>query len=134
MENGLSKSVVKDSSASKASLGKIIGIMFMSRTYAHMAHLATPSYAAHVALNGFYDDILELVDGIAESAQGLHGKLDIPFVNVSGNVKDPIKALQTHLSMLEKEGKNCGHPVLEGLFHEVQALYLKTIYLLTELS
>jgi hypothetical protein len=61
MENGLSKSVVKDSSTSKASLGKIIGIMFMSRTYAHMAHLATPSYAAHVALNGFYDDIIDLV-------------------------------------------------------------------------
>ena len=54
MENGLSKSVVKDSNTSKTSLGKIIGIMFMSRTYAHMAHLATPSYAAHVALNGFF--------------------------------------------------------------------------------
>ena len=134
MENGLSKSVVKDSSTSKASLGKIIGIMFMSRTYAHMAHLLTPSYSAHVALNGFYDDLIELVDSIAESAQGLHGKLDIPFVNVSGNVKDPIKALQTHLNMLEKESKNCDHPALEGLFQDVQALYLKTIYLLTELS
>ena len=134
MENGLSKSVIKDSNISKASLGKIIGIMFMSRTYAHTAHLLTPSYAAHVALNRFYDDLIELVDSIAESAQGLHGKLDIPFVNVSGNVKDPIKALQTHLNMLEKESKNCDHPALEGLFQDVQALYLKTIYLLTELS
>ena len=41
-----------------------------SRTQVHIYHLQTKSYAEHVALGGYYDGIVGLVDGIIESYQG----------------------------------------------------------------
>lgn len=115
-------------------IAKAIGIMFMSRTYSHMAHLKTPSYAAHKVLNKFYDDIVDLCDDLAESSQGLYGKLDIPFINISGNVNDPIGALSGHLRQLESTMMNCDEDLIVSIFQEIQKLYRSTLYKLTELS
>jgi hypothetical protein len=54
---------------------KIISYLLHSRTQAHIYHLQTPSFAAHMALNGYYDGIIPLVDGLVESYQGKHGVL-----------------------------------------------------------
>jgi DNA-binding ferritin-like protein len=58
-----------------------IVIQFMStlmsaRTQAHVFHLGTKgpgSFAAHTALNEFYDEFLDIVDGFVESYQGKYG-------------------------------------------------------------
>jgi len=115
-------------------VAKIIGYMFMSRTYAHMAHLKTSSYAQHVALNGFYDCIVGLADTLAEAGQGTWGKMDIPYIPLKGDVEDPIGSLESHLAILENLGKKCKEPYLENIFQEIQALYYKTLYLLKELN
>ena len=54
---------------------KLISYLFHSRTQAHIYHLQTPSFAAHMALNGYYDGIVDLVDGLVESYQGKYGVL-----------------------------------------------------------
>ena len=54
---------------------KLISYLFHSRTQAHIYHLQTPSCAAHMALNGYYDGIIPLVDGLVESYQGKYGIL-----------------------------------------------------------
>jgi hypothetical protein len=54
---------------------KLISYLFHSRTQAHIYHLQTPSFAAHMALNGYYDGIIPLVDGLVESYQGKYGIL-----------------------------------------------------------
>lgn len=61
------------------SYAKFISSMFAARDKAHELHLATKSYAMHVALNDLYDLLLEFADKMAESFQGKHGllKLDI---------------------------------------------------------
>ena len=115
-------------------IAKAVGIMFMSRTYAHMAHLKTPSYSSHKALNKFYDDIVGLCDDLAEGSQGLYGKLDIPFVNISGNVNDPVSALSTHLKQLETTMMGCDEDWIMNIFQEIQKLYRSTLYKLKELS
>ena len=58
-------------------VNKLVGIMMMSRTMAHKAHLKTGSYAKHVALKEFYEEIVEELDEIAEAYQGKYGLLDI---------------------------------------------------------
>lgn len=108
--------------------------MFMSRTYSHMAHLKTKSFAKHKALNEFYDGIVDMADTLAEAAQGKFGRLDIPYVDMKGDVNDPIKGLETHLTMLENLGKKCEEPYLQNIFQEIQAMYYKTLYLLKELD
>lgn len=115
-------------------IAKAVGILFMSRTYAHMAHLKTPSYAAHVALNEFYEAIVDLADSLAEPSQGLYGKLDIPFINVSGSVTDPVGALSGHLKMLESTMAECDEDWIMNIFQEIQKQYRSTLYKLAELS
>lgn len=55
---------------------KFVSTLFASRTQAHIFHLQTKgpgSFAKHNALNKYYDEIVELVDGIIESTQGRYG-------------------------------------------------------------
>jgi len=52
---------------------KLISYLFHSRTQAHVFHLQTPSFAEHMALNTYYDGIIELIDGLVESYQGKYG-------------------------------------------------------------
>jgi len=54
---------------------KLISFLFHSRTQAHVFHLQTTSFAEHKALNDYYDEIIELVDGLVESYQGKYGVL-----------------------------------------------------------
>ena len=56
---------------------RFIGRLFELRDAAHIEHLKTRSFAAHSALNGFYDEILDLADGFVESYQGKYGIVNI---------------------------------------------------------
>jgi len=46
-----------------------------SQKQSHIFHLGTKSFAEHMALNGYYGEIDELVDGLIESFQGKYGLL-----------------------------------------------------------
>jgi DNA-binding ferritin-like protein len=53
----------------------LIALCFEARTKAHIAHLQTRSYAAHKALNEYYDGIVDIADSLAEAFQGREGIL-----------------------------------------------------------
>ena len=57
-------------------MASFISTLFSSRTQAHIFHLQVTgpgSFAAHNALNTYYDEIIGLTDGIVESYQGRYG-------------------------------------------------------------
>ncbi len=54
-------------------IAKFLGTLMSSRNQAHVFHLQTPSFAAHKALNEYYDEIVDLIDSYAEMAQGRYG-------------------------------------------------------------
>ena len=118
----------------KGDIAKFVATLMMSRTYTHLAHLKTGSYAAHKALNDLYDGIVEHLDSFAEAAQGEFGKLDIPYINMIGNVDSPSKAVASHLKALEKLGEACSQGYLKNIVDEVGALYRSTLYKLNELK
>lgn len=67
-------------------MNEYIGTLMQSRNQAHIYHLQTTSYAKHMALNDYYNDIIDLVDGIVESYQG---KYDIlTGYKMLGTIKD----------------------------------------------
>ena len=115
-------------------ISKFIATLMMSRTYTHLAHLKTGSYAAHKALNDLYDGLVGYLDSFAEAAQGEFGKLDIPYINMIGNVDSPSKAVASHLKDLEKLGEACSQGYLKNIVDEVVALYRSTLYKLNELK
>jgi len=57
-------------------MASFISTLFSSRTQAHIFHLQVTgpgSFAAHSALNSYYDDIIGLADSLVESFQGRYG-------------------------------------------------------------
>lgn len=56
--------------------GELIMRCFHARTAAHVLHLKTKSYAAHKALQEFYDGVVPLVDSFAEAYQGEYGLIE----------------------------------------------------------
>ena len=56
-------------------VAKFISVLLHSREQAHIFHLQTTSYAAHKALQGYYEDIVDLIDTYVEAYQGRYGIL-----------------------------------------------------------
>ena len=52
---------------------KLISYLFHSQTQVHIFHLQTTSFAEHKALQGYYEGIDGLIDGLVESYQGKYG-------------------------------------------------------------
>jgi DNA-binding ferritin-like protein len=55
---------------------KLISTLMASRDQAHIFHWQTTgdgSFAAHLALNGYYDAIPDMVDALVEAYQGKYG-------------------------------------------------------------
>lgn len=58
-----------------ATMANFVSTLFESRDQAHVFHLQSTSLSQHKALNEYYDEILDLVDGLVESYQGRYGLL-----------------------------------------------------------
>lgn len=62
--------------------------LFKARDVAHKLHLRTDSYAAHMALNDLYDQLVSHVDSFAEAYQGKHGLIDFATVECPVQLND----------------------------------------------
>jgi len=115
-----------------ALMGQFISTLFASRTQAHVFHLQTPSFAAHKALNEYYDEIVDLTDGIVESYQGKYG-----IITGYGNVAlqeyqscEGIIAYFTTLCMFVEKSRSmlAQDSYIQNQIDEVVALINSTIY------
>ena len=68
-----------------------VGTLMQSRNQVHIYHLQTESYAAHVALQGYYEGIIPLVDALVESYQGRYGILR--GYKMAGTIKEDDNAV-----------------------------------------
>ena len=75
--NNTLKYVFEESEISSAKLCS--ELYYMSRsaiTTIHFDHLITKSYARHMAMSTFYEELPDLVDSFCEAFIGLYGKLE----------------------------------------------------------
>jgi hypothetical protein len=80
-----------------------VGTMFHSATITHLQHLATKSFAQHMALGEYYEAIPDLVDKYAEAYQGRYGIItgyDVEF-HKNSNPKAYVKSLLTFLDEIK---------------------------------
>ena len=75
-----------------------------SATNAHFAHWSTNSYAEHIALGDYYDEIVDLVDAYVEAYQGAYEQIK-SFPSAFHQPKDIVKYLQS-LQKFVKEARN----------------------------
>lgn len=125
-------------------MGDLVALLFLSREQAHRAHLKASgvgAYAAHVALNDFYDNILDSADTIAEKYQGEYSiQLDIPFLaNPSvGDVYDTIlpvlKANREWINTNRYLACPKDKTAIQNLIDEAVAVFDEAIYKMTFLK
>ncbi len=122
----------------------LIATLFLSREFAHRRHLAVTgpgSYAAHVALGSFYDDIVERADAIAEAYQGRNGLMDeIPYLD-GPKGKKSIAATATWLegqmnkvNEIRYDACPKSETAIQNLIDEAVATYLSALYKLRNLE
>ena len=117
---------------SNAIIGQFISTLFASRTQAHVFHLQTPSFAAHKALNDYYDEIVGITDGIAESYQGKYGIIS-GYGNIALQEYQSCEAIimffETLCMYVEKSRQMLPQDsYLQNQIDEVVALIKSTIY------
>ena len=75
----------EESEMEKSVVGEFVGTLLHSATITHFMHLRSKSYAQHVALGEYYDEIVELVDGVAEAIQGCYQEIIEDYPTAFGN-------------------------------------------------
>lgn len=112
--------------------GKLFLTLRNSATAAHVAHLSTTSYAAHKALNEYYDEIIDLADRFAESWMGLNDGKRISFTGTSFKLEtDATKMLKGVRAEIESAQKECDDSMIKQILDDAKELVCDTIYLLT---
>jgi DNA-binding ferritin-like protein len=114
-----------------------VGTLFLARDVAHSVHLNTRSYSKHVALNTFYDSIIDHADAFAEAYQGRHGLIGPISLMSAKKTTNIIEFLESSLADIEemrykvvkKEDSS-----LQQLIDNIVELYLTTLYKLKFLA
>jgi hypothetical protein len=119
------------------SCADFIGTLFLARDVTHSVHLNTRSYAKHVALNEFYDGIVDLADKFAEAYQGRHGLIGPITLMSAKKTTDVIEFLKDSLADIEEmRYKVCekDDTPLQNIIDEIVGQYLSTLYKLKFLA
>lgn len=104
--------------------------LFESRQVAHNAHLKTKSYAAHVALQGYYDGVLVLIDSFVETYQGQYGLLsgyEKSEISDPSSIEDYMDDTAKIFS-IARESLNKKDSHLANILDEIISLTYQTIY------
>ena len=110
--------------------GELVARCFHARTVAHILHLKTRSYAAHIALNEFYDEIVDLTDGFAEAYQGKYGLIEA-YPTKYVMTDDAMKMLGDLGDWIEDNRYECcdeEDACLQNVIDEILALISRTMY------
>ena len=90
---------------------RIASMFFHSRTQAHIFHTRVKgpgSFAAHTALQAYYEGIIPLMDGLIETYQGQYGLIEYKEVNGVDNdasLENMVKYFDNLCKFLDKERK-----------------------------
>lgn len=113
---------------------QLISRVFYARNLAHFDHWRTKSYSQHMALNAFYDDVIDALDALVEAHQAVNGIVgSIPAPESKSNCLETLKADADWIEAHHE--KICGgNRALANLLDNVTAVYLSAVYKLENLK
>lgn len=118
-------------------IADFIGMLFLARDVTHSVHLNTRSFAKHMALNTFYNEIPELADKLAEAYQGKYGLIGPISLMSAKKTTNVVEFLEGQVADLDEMrykviDKDC--TPLHNIVDEIFGLYYTTLYKLKFLS
>ena len=109
---------------------KLLSALLHSRTQAHVYHWRTRSFAAHKALQAYYEGIVPLFDEFAEGYQGRYGMIS-GYTSAPLN-QNPMKARVYFQRLLKKiDSTKVRDTYLKNILDTIRQLVYQTMYLLT---
>jgi hypothetical protein len=120
-----------DNTKTDSGFKDMVSILLHSQTQVHIFHLQTKSYSEHKALQGYYEGIDALVDGIIESYQGKYDVVTGYNSIKTEDYKSPeqvIKYFKALDSMVEKNRKSVKESYIQNQIDTVQELIFSTLY------
>ena len=108
-----------------------MGLLFLARDVTHSVHLNTRSFSKHMALNIFYDRIIDAADDFAESYQGRHGLIGAITLQSAKKTTNVIDFLEESLKQIEDaryEVVDRTDMSLQQLIDNIIEIYLRTLY------
>ena len=98
-------------------------------------HHQTETYAVHKALGKFYDEIVELTDGLVESVSGIHGrpeKYQIDSPVDYKNSEQVVKYFKKMYDTIQEDRKEIYQETwIQNQVDEIATLFAETLYLLS---
>ncbi len=91
---------------------ELASVLMHSRTQAHIFHLRVKgagAFAAHLALQGYYEGVLPLLDGLIEGYQGKNGLIEfanVDSVDNNASIDNIIKYFEKLSALVEKLRKD----------------------------
>ena len=117
---------------------ELISRVFYARNVAHFEHWRAKgdgSFAKHMSLGDFYDDVIDAIDKLVEAYQGAFELIgNIPAPKVSE--RDVLKLLEADADWIEDnhDAISKGNRAVGNLVDGVTDTYLTTIYKLRNLK
>lgn len=109
--------------------------VFAARDVAHRAHWRTGSYAAHMALGSFYEDVIDDIDHVVECYQGQFGLIEAfdvktgPVASVAAWLSDEADWIAQN-----RDGIANGSQAVANLLDGLVGTYRTTVYKLNFLN
>ena len=111
-------------------VGILISALLPSRTQAHIFHWRTRSFAAHKALQEYYEGIVPLTDNFVEGYQGRYGLIS-GYRSLALN-QNPMNARGYFIRLLKViNGFRIRDTYLQNILDEIRQLVNQTLYLLS---
>ena len=118
-----------------ANLADCVSLLWNSRTQAHIWHNGTNSFSEHKALGEFYENIVELVDGLVESYNGVYPRLTgLKTLSVTdwSSTEVTIVYFKNLYAYLQKERVNLPQESwIQNQIDEIVQLVAETLYQLS---
>jgi hypothetical protein len=114
-----------------------VGELFLARDVAHSVHLNTRSFSKHMALNTFYDGVIDLADKFAEAYQGRHGligPISLMSAKKNGNIIEFLEQSLKDIEDMRYEVVSKTDTPIQNIIDEIVGLYLSTLYKLKFLA
>ena len=111
-----------------------VATLLHSATVTHLQHLQTKSYAAHKALQNYYESIVDLVDEWAEAFQGKYDVIQ-SYPTEFHVAKDPLQYMEQLDTFVETIRKALPQDSeLQNLVDNIASLINSTAYKLRNLK
>lgn len=115
-------------------INELISRVFALRDCAHLTHWSTKSYAEHEALGDFYEALIDKIDGIIETHQGISGL--VKGVKLQHYSKPTLQCMMDDLLWINENADKISQNIspLRNMLDDLMALYASTIYKLENLK